>query len=80
MWGISLEAFRTKIDVPGGPMEAALRAKEEGLIRHISFSFHDKAENMLPIIDSGYFETVLMQYNLMDRSNEASLAYSYNFV
>lgn len=77
MWGISLDAFRAKIDVPGGPMEAALRAKEEGLIRHISFSFHDKAENMLPIIDSGCFETVLMQYNLMDRSNEAALAYAH---
>lgn len=77
MWGISLDAFRTKIDVPGGPMEAAFRAKEEGLIRHISFSFHDKAENMIPIIDSGYFESVLAQYNLMDRSNEASIAHAH---
>lgn len=76
MWGISLEAFRTKIDVSAGPMEAALRAKEEGLIRHISFSFHDKPENMIPIIDSGYFETLLAQYNLMDRSNEASIAHA----
>lgn len=76
MWGISLETFRTKIDVPGGPLEAALRAKEEGLIKHLSFSFHDKSENMIPIIDSGYFESVLAQYNLMDRSNEAAIAHA----
>lgn len=76
MWGINLQAFRDNIDVPGGPIEAAIRAKEEGLIRHISFSFHDKAENMIPIIDSGYFESVLCQYNLLDRSNEKSMEYA----
>jgi predicted aldo/keto reductase-like oxidoreductase len=32
---------------------------------------------MLPIIDSGIFESVLMQYNLLDRSNEDSLAYAH---
>jgi hypothetical protein len=36
MWGISLEAYNNEINVPDGPMEAARRAKEEGLIRHIS--------------------------------------------
>ena len=76
MWGINLDSFTKRIDVPGGPIEAALRAKEEGLIKHLSFSFHDKAENMIPIIDSGYFETVLCQYNLMDRSNEAAIEHA----
>jgi predicted aldo/keto reductase-like oxidoreductase len=77
MWGISLESFQTKIDVKDGPIEAAMRAKEEGLIRHLSFSFHDKPENMVPLIDSGYFESVLCQYNLLDRSNEASIAHAH---
>ena len=76
MWGISLERFRTLIDVEGGHIHSALKAKEEGLIKHISFSFHDSAENMIPIIDSGYYESVLCQYNLLDRSNEASIAYA----
>ena len=76
MWGININSFRTQIDVPDGPMEAAQKALEEGLIKHISFSFHDKAENMFPIIDSGYFSSVLAQYNLLDRSNEEALAYA----
>lgn len=77
MWGINWNTYIEKIDVPDGPMEAALKAKEEGLIKHISFSFHDAPENMIKIIDTGYFETVLCQYNLLDRSNEESIAYAH---
>jgi Predicted oxidoreductases of the aldo/keto reductase family len=76
MWGISLDAFENKINVQNGPMEAALKAKAEGLIRHISFSFHDKPENMIKLIDTGCFETVLCQYNMLDRSNEEAIAYA----
>lgn len=56
----------------------ARKAKEEGLIRHLSFSFHDKPENMIDIIDAGegVFESVLCQYNLLDRANETSIAYA----
>jgi len=76
MWGISWESYVKSIDVKDGPMEAALRAKEEGIIRHISFSFHDKAENLFKLIDTGMFESVLCQYNLMDRSNEEGMRYA----
>lgn len=76
MWGISWDTYVNKIDVPNGPMEAALKAKEEGLIRHISFSFHDEAENLFKIIDTGNFESMLVQYNLLDRSNEKAIEYA----
>ncbi|MBN2626278.1 MAG: aldo/keto reductase [Spirochaetales bacterium] len=76
MWGISWKTYRESIDVPGGPLDAALKAKEEGLIRHLSFSFHDDAANMLKIIDTGNFETLLCQYNLLDRSNEEGIAHA----
>lgn len=54
-------------------VNGAARAKEEGLIKHLSFSFHDKAEVMAGLIDTGLFESVLCQYNLIDRSNEKML-------
>jgi len=75
-WGIGLEGFRSWLGLRDGPLEAAQRAKEQGLIRHLSFSFHDVPENFAPIADSGRFESVLIQYNLLDRSNEANLAYA----
>lgn len=76
MWNLSLESFQTKVDVKNGPIEAAQKALDEGLIKYLSFSFHDKSENMKPIIDSGYFSSVLCQYNMLDRSNEDMMAYA----
>ena len=34
LWGISLESFRT-MEKPGGPVDDARKALEEGLIRHL---------------------------------------------
>jgi uncharacterized protein len=75
MWGIDWKAFEEKINVVDGPLKAALRAKEEGLIKHLSFSFHGKPEDMIKIADTGYFESVLCQYNFLDRSNENAIKY-----
>ena len=57
-------------------LKEARKAKDEGLTKHISFSFHDKPEVMKRIIDVGIFESVLCQYNLLDRSNEEAMAYA----
>lgn len=57
-------------------LDEAIKAKQEGLIKHISFSFHDKPEVMKELVDTGVFETVLCQYNLLDRSNEEAIAYA----
>jgi uncharacterized protein len=77
MWGISWEAFTKEIDVPDGPLEEARKARDEGLIRHISFSFHDAPESLIKLADVGCFETVLCQYNLLDRSNEEAIAHAH---
>lgn len=57
-------------------LREARKAKDEGLIKHISFSFHDKPEVMKRLIDVGIFSSVLCQYNLLDRSNEEAMAYA----
>jgi len=75
-WGISLKSFEGWQGLKYGPLEAALKAKEQGLIKHISFSYHDGPENYKKIIDSGFFESTLIQYNLLDRSNEENIAYA----
>jgi uncharacterized protein len=57
-------------------IDEAQKAKQEGLIKHISFSFHDKPEVMKELIDVGIFESVLCQYNLLDRANEEAIEYA----
>ncbi|MBR2987175.1 MAG: aldo/keto reductase [Clostridia bacterium] len=78
-WGINRGSFNDII-VPEGLLEAAQKAKEEGLIRHISFSFHDHPSAIKHIVDTSEergvpMETMLCQYNLLDRSNEEMIKY-----
>jgi len=58
-------------------MDEARKALDEGLIKHISFSFHDRPEAIKYIIDRGeIFSSILLQYNLLDRGNEEMMAYA----
>jgi hypothetical protein len=75
-WGISWEQYETKLSIPGGPLGEFLKLKQEGLVRHLSFSFHSKPEDIPRIVDTGHFETMLCQYNLLDRANEEGIAYA----
>lgn len=79
-WGINKGSFDNIIMQHDLLLEAQ-KAKEEGLIRHISFSFHDEPQSIKYIIDGSIrrgisMETMLVQYNLLDRSNEEMLAYA----
>ncbi|WFR54908.1 aldo/keto reductase [Anaerocolumna sp. AGMB13025] len=79
-WGINKKGFDEKM-VGLNLLEEAKKAKEEGLIKHISFSFHDEAQNIKYIIDTAEemgvpMETMLVQYNLLDRSNEEMISYA----
>ena len=69
-WAINQKVFEEKI-LGLGLLEEAVRLKKAGKIRHISFSFHDTPEALKFIIDNGpQLESVLLQYNLLDRTNE----------
>ena len=78
-WGISLETWKKNIFIPNGPFERALKLRDQGMIRNISFSFHDKPENMIEIIkqSEGQLASVLCQYNLLDRANEEAIAFAH---
>jgi hypothetical protein len=73
--GIGYDGFH-EIDEKSDWLKEAYQAREEGLIRHIAFSFHDKPENMKRLIDLGHFESVLCQYNVIDQSNVEAMAYA----
>lgn len=76
LWGISWRSFETQLSIRGGPLEAFIKLKDEGLVRHLSFSFHSSPSDIPKLVDTGIFETMLCQYNLLDRSNEAAIAYA----
>lgn len=57
-------------------IEEAQKVKDEGLIKHISFSFHDDPENLKRFVNLGVFDSVLCQYNFLDRTNEEAIDYA----
>lgn len=78
-WSLNRSSFDDVL-IPGGLLEAAAKAKEDGLIRHISFSFHDHPSVIKHIVDTAEqrgikLESMLCQYNLLDRSNEEMIKY-----
>ena len=71
--GLSWDQYNSMLN-KGGAMERFRKAKEEGLIRRMCFSCHDSPENMIKLIDTGEFDGMLCQYNLLDRNNEEAIA------
>jgi hypothetical protein len=65
-----------EIDEKTGWFDDMRQAKEEGLVKHVGFSFHDTPENMIRLIDTGLFELVTCQYNYLDRANGEAMAYA----
>lgn len=57
-------------------VERAMKAKAEGKIKHLGFSFHDEPEVLKDIIDSGDFELMLVQYNIIDQVNHEMINYA----
>jgi len=52
------------------------KALDQGLIKHICCSFHDDNEALTRIIDSGYVESITLQYNLLYRELEEGIAHA----
>ena len=67
--GLSWEAFQEHVSKPGYALEAARQAQSEGLVRHVGFSSHDTAENIVQLVETGEFEAILVQFNFLDDHN-----------
>ena len=49
-----------------GAVPAALKAKEQGLIKHLVVSTHLSGEDIAKVLESGYFEGVTLGYNALN--------------
>ncbi|MFX0212116.1 MAG: aldo/keto reductase, partial [Candidatus Hodarchaeota archaeon] len=73
--GINGKIFNEKV-LGLNLIERAQAAIEAGKIRNLGFSFHDTPEVLKEIIDSGFFNLMLVQYNIIDQVNEEMIAYA----
>ncbi len=77
-WGVKKKEF-DEVALSQNFLEEMRHAKEEKLIRRMAFSFHDKPEYAVEIMDAAVnrdcpFDAMLGQYNLIDRGMEDCLA------
>jgi uncharacterized protein len=61
---------------PGWALDVARKAQAEGLVKHIVFSSHDEADNIIKLIDTGEFAGMLVQYNYLDQHNAPAIAHA----
>ena len=67
---INWKKWEEGVKGPNRVLSWMTKAYDQGLIRHICCSFHGSAEDLEKIVDTGAFESVTLQYNLLDRSLE----------
>jgi len=69
VWNIDSAEHFAQATAPGGMVEGIMKAREEGLVRHLGFTTHDSVENLLGYMDRvDWCETILFTYNLMNRT------------
>jgi predicted aldo/keto reductase-like oxidoreductase len=74
--GLNYEAWEGSLVGEDGLFKEALKAKEQGMVSHLCHSFHGSLESLKRVVDLGIFESVTLQYNLLDRSLEEGIAYA----
>ena len=73
MHGLRWDVFQEHGLGENGCLKAARQAQSEGLIRHLAFSSHDTPENVIKLIETGEFDGLTLQYNILDRSMEPAI-------
>ncbi len=53
-----------------------IKTKKEGLIRYLGFSSHDTPVNVRKLIDTELFDSVILSYNLLNRTYEDTIKYA----
>ena len=58
---------------PGGCLEAALKLKEQGRVKHVGFSTHAGTQDIIDLIESGAFEYVNLHWYFTNQLNEPAI-------
>ena len=67
-WSVSRPPQYDACVVKGGWYEGVLKAKEQGLIKHIGITTHAPPDMIMKMIDDGRWEVITVQYSLLLQS------------
>jgi len=74
--GFKLEVYQRWKGLEHSPLDEMKEAKKVGLVKHIGLSCHDTPANMVTLLDTGFFESMILQYNMLDIANEKVIAHA----
>ena len=67
VWNIGTPDHYAQAVAKGGMVEGILKARDEGLVRHLGLTSHDSPENLMRYIgEADWAEVILLTYNLLD--------------
>ncbi|MDA3797911.1 MAG: aldo/keto reductase [Kiritimatiellae bacterium] len=72
--GIQWKAYKEKVEPRISKW--LIKAKDQGLIRHIGTSFHDDLEALKKVVDTGFYESITLQYNLLNQGFAEGIDYA----
>ncbi len=77
IWGLEQKDTVKQAVAKGGFIQGIRKAQTDGLIRHgTGFTCHGPAEVFRAAVDTGEFACATVSYNLMNRAEEAQIAYA----
>ncbi|HEY3415770.1 MAG TPA: aldo/keto reductase [Armatimonadota bacterium] len=76
LWAVHAPNLFDEALKPGGWMEGALKAKEEGLFDHLGITGHGDTAEVKRWIDSGYFSMVTIPFQMLENSRLEAVHYA----
>jgi predicted aldo/keto reductase-like oxidoreductase len=70
--GLTWDVYEKQIREPG-KLRLMKQAKADGRVRHICCSFHDSAAALVKLAETGEFDSITVQYNLLYRDLERAI-------
>ncbi len=76
LWAAHVPLIFDEALKPNGWMEGVLKAREEGIFKHLGITGHADSTEIKRWVDSGYFEMITVPYNIIDNSREEGIKYA----
>ena len=76
LWTVSSMEVYKEAFKKGGWMEGVMKAKEEGLFRHLGMTTHSGSDFIKMAVDEGIFELITAPFHIMDNSRLEGFLYA----
>jgi len=72
-WGVNRPDMHERLLRRGGPLEGALRVKEEGLVRALGITTHAQPDEIIDFTKRHPWDVITLKYNMLSRRQEEAL-------